>query len=469
MNYEIGIIGLGVMGHNLLLNIADHGFTVAGYDNDAAKIEALGKNIDPTKIFYTSGLDEFIRSLNKPRSIIILVPAGNPVDAVIDKITLFLEKNDLLIDSGNSHFRDTELRSGKLAENGVFFMGMGISGGEQGARNGPSLMPGGPKEAHERVRKIFESIAAKIGGEPCTEYIGPSSSGHYVKMVHNGIEYGIMQLISEAYAVMKLGLSFSDDQLEETFLKWNTGDLNSYLIEITGKIFGKSDEKTGKRLIDEIRDVSRQKGTGMWTSQSALELQVPIPVIDIAVSMRNLSVFEEERKIAEYVYRIRSFPLTDDPEKIVDQLRKSLIVSMILTYAQGFSLLAAASERYGYNLDLSVISRIWRGGCIVRSALLDDIYRAFSEVPHLPSLILDSGISDKIRENNESLRQIISLATSRGIAVPGLMASLGYLDSFRSSWLPANLIQAQRDFFGGHTYERTDSRGTFHTEWLNND
>jgi 6-phosphogluconate dehydrogenase len=467
-NYNIGIIGLGVMGNNLMLNIADHGFSVAGYDYDQDKVENLRKEPDKREIFYTSHLNEFIGCLSQPRSIILLVPAGAPVDSVIESLSPHLDNNDLIVDLGNSYFKDTDLRTRRLNEKGILFMGTGISGGEEGARKGASIMPGGAKEAFERVKQIFEAVSAKINDEPCVAYLGPGSAGHFVKMVHNGIEYGIMQLISESYAIMKLKLGFTDDRIQNIYYEWNNGELNSFLIEITGKIFARIDEKTGKRLIDEILDVSRQKGTGMWTSQSAMELQVPISTIDIAVSMRNLSMFEEQRKLADRIYHSKTFPLTEDPEKILLQLRKSLYVSMIITYAQGFSLLAAASEKYKYQLDLKTISRIWRGGCIIRAALLNDIMEAFGGDHSLSNLLLDPKLSEQIKNNQDNLRQIVSLVSSTGVAIPGLMSALAYLDSFRSSWLPANLIQAQRDYFGGHTYERNDAKGTYHTEWLKN-
>jgi 6-phosphogluconate dehydrogenase len=463
---NIGIIGLGVMGHNLMLNIADHGFLVAGYDNDTAKVDNLRKGSGNKKIFYTSRLSEFIDSLEKPRSIILLVPAGAPVDSVIESLLPHLDKSDLIIDLGNSYFKDTDLRAKRLSEKGILFMGIGISGGEEGARKGASIMPGGTKEAFDRVKPFLEAASARIKGEPCVAYLGPGSAGHFVKMVHNGIEYGIMQLISETYSFMKIVMGFSEDELQKVYTEWDKSELNSFLIEITGKIFAKIDEKTGKRLIDEILDVSRQKGTGMWTSQSAMELQVPIPTIDIAVSMRNLSVFEDERKRADKIYHTKIFPLTDDPDKILLQLKKSLFVSMILTYTQGFTLLNAASEKYKYQLDLKTISRIWRGGCIIRAALLDDIMESFQKKPDLRNLLFDQKLSEKIINNQESLRQIVALASSMGIPVPGLMSALTYLDAFRSSWLPANLVQAQRDYFGGHTYERNDAKGTYHTEWI---
>lgn len=460
------MVGLGVMGRNLLLNIADHGFSVAGYDTDQAKVEALQKEGGNKGIHCTTDLGEFLEILRKPRSIILLVPAGAPVDSVINETLVHLEKNDLIIDTGNSYFKDTDLRTIRLKEKGILFMGMGISGGEDGARNGASIMPGGVKEAYERIRPVLESVAAKVNGEPCVAYLGPSSSGHFVKMVHNGIEYGLMQLISETYAVMKLTLGFTENELQTTYKEWNSGELNGFLMEITGNIFSRRDEKTGKWLIDEILDVARQKGTGMWTSQSAMELQVPVPTIDIAVAMRDLSVFEEQRGLADKIYRVTTPPFTGDRKKFLIQLEKSLYLSMLITYAQGFAILIAASEKYGYHLDLESISRIWRGGCIIRSAILDDIQKAFHAKPDLLSLLFDPKLSQKIKFNMENLRQTVCLAGSMGIPIPGIMASLGYIDAYRSLWLPANLIQAQRDYFGGHTYERIDAKGTYHTEWL---
>jgi len=464
--YEIGMIGLGVMGRNLLLNMADHGFSVAGYDKDPSKVEALRKDAEKRDIHCTVSLQEFISVLRLPRTIILLVPAGAPVDSVINELLDYLKKEDLIIDSGNSYFKDTNLRTLRLKEKGILFMGMGISGGEEGARHGASIMPGGLKEAYERVKPILEAVAAKVNGKPCVTYLGPSSAGHFVKMVHNGIEYGVMQLISETYAFMKLVLGFSQDQVQSIYNEWNNGELNGFLMEITGKIFGKVDDKTGKRIIDEILDVARQKGTGMWTSQSAMELQVPVPTIDIAVAMRDLSVFEEQRELAGKIYKHPEINFKGDRKQLVLQLRKALYVSMLTTYTQGFALLAAASDKYGYHLDPEAIAGIWRGGCIIRAAMLEDIQAAFHAKHDLLTLLLDPDFSQKIRENLENLRQIVCQASTMGIPVPGIMASLGYLDAFSSAWLPANLIQAQRDYFGAHTYERIDEKGTYHTEWL---
>ncbi len=463
--YNIGMVGLGVMGRNLLLNMADNGFSVAGYDNDPSKVEALRKEAGKNDIHCTDNLKEFISILQKPRAIILLVPAGAPVDAVIAELTEHIQKDDLIIDAGNSYFKDTNLRTTQLKEKEIHFMGMGVSGGEEGARKGPSMMPGGAKEAYERVKPIFEAASAKVNGEPCVAYLGPHAAGHFVKMVHNGIEYGIMQLISETYALMKQVLGLSDDELQQIYKEWNQGEMNGYLIEITSNIFGKDDDKTGKRLIDEILDVARQKGTGMWTSQSAMELQVPIPTIDIAVSMRDLSVFEKQREQVDKIFQFPKQHFMGDRQKFLTQIRKAFYVSMITTYTQGFALLTVASEKYEYKLDLEVVARIWRGGCIIRAALLDDIRAAYKSKHDLPNLLLDSKLSQIIKENQEYLRQTVCTASSMGIPIPGLMASLGYLDAFRSSWLPANLIQAQRDYFGAHTYERIDAKGTFHTEW----
>jgi 6-phosphogluconate dehydrogenase len=463
--YEIGMVGLGVMGRNLVLNMADHGFLAAGYDKNSNQVGALKKESAERNICAAADIKEFIALLRKPRAIMMLVPAGAPVDSVIKDLLPHLEKDDLIIDAGNSYFKDTDVRARNLAAKGIQFLGVGVSGGEEGARHGPSIMPGGPKDAYERVRPIFEAAAAKVNGEPCVTYLGPGSAGHFVKMVHNGIEYGVMQLIAETYDIMKRGWGLNDDEVHEVYALWNKGELNGYLVEISGQIFSKQDEKTGKRLIDEILDVAKQNGTGMWTSQSAMELQVPTPNIDLAVAMRNLSVFVKEREQADAIYQrpIRCF--TGDRNTFLTQLGRALFAGIIITYAQGMALLAAASEKYKYQLDLEAVARIWRGGCIIRAALLEDICAAFRARRDLPNLLLDANLSRKLMEHQEDLRRIVSHATESGVPAPGLMVSLGYLDAYRSAWLPANLIQAQRDYFGAHTYERIDAKGTFHTEW----
>jgi len=463
--YEIGMIGLGVMGRNFLLNMADHGYSVAGYDKDDAKVAALHQVAENRDIRAAADIKAFIALLRKPRAVMLLVPAGAPVDSVIKDLLPHLEKGDLIIDAGNSYFKDTDVRLRTLAAKGVQFLGVGVSGGEEGARHGPSIMPGGPKSAYERVRPVFEAAAAKVNGDPCVTYLGPGSAGHFVKMVHNGIEYGVMQIIAETYDLMKRGLGLNDDELHEVYSKWNSGELNGYLMEITGHIFSKADEKTGNRLVDEILDVARQKGTGMWTSQSAMALQVPIPTIDLAVAMRDLSVFVKEREQAGAIYRLPLRRFNGDRDTFLTQLGRALYAAMIVTYAQGLALLRVASDKYAYHLDLEFVARIWRGGCIIRAALLEDICAAFNARPDLPNLLLASNLARKLGEHQEDLRQVICRAVESGLPAPGLMVSLGYLDAYRSPWLPANLIQAQRDYFGAHTYERVDAKGTFHTQW----
>ena len=463
--YEIGMVGLGVMGRNLVLNMADHGFAVAGYDKDQAKVEALRKESAERNIRGAANILDFIALLRKPRAVMMLVPAGAPVDSVIKDLLPHLDKGDLIIDAGNSYFKDTDLRARNLAAKGIQFLGVGVSGGEEGARHGPSIMPGGPKEAYERVRPVFEAAAAKVNGDPCVTWLGPGSAGHFVKMVHNGIEYGVMQLIAETYDLMKRGLGLNDDELHDVFSAWNNGELNGYLMEITSHIFSKVDETTGQRLIDEILDVAKQKGTGMWTSQSAMELQVPIPTIDLAVAMRDLSVFAKERERASAIYQRSQRRFTGDHDTFLTQLGRALYAAMIITYAQGLALLVVASDKYEYHLDLEAVARIWRGGCIIRAALLEDICAAFHARRDLPNLLLAPNLSHKVMEHQEYLRQVVCQAAESGVPAPGLMVSLGYLDAYRSAWLPANLIQAQRDYFGAHTYERIDAKGTFHTEW----
>ena len=463
--YALGMIGLGVMGRNMLLNMADHGFPVAGYDKDSSKVEALRKESAANDIHAADNIKDFIGLLRAPRAVMMLVPAGPPVDSVIADLLPHLEKGDLIIDAGNSYFKDTNLRARNLVGKGIQFLGVGISGGEEGARHGPSIMPGGPKEAYERVRPLLEAVAAKVDGEPCVTYLGPGSAGHFVKTVHNGIEYALMQLLAETYDLMKRGLGLSDDELRDMYEAWNRRELNGYLIEITSRIFNKIDEKTGKRLIDEILDVGKQNGTGMWTSQSAMELQVPIPTIDLAVAMRDMSVLEKQRETAGAIFKRPIPPFTGDRKVFLDQLGHALYAAMIVAYAQGMAVLAAASDKYAYTLDLEAVARIWRGGCIIRAELLEDIRTAYRNQPGLPNLLLAPELSNKVRANQEDLRHVVCAAVEMGLPAPCFMTALGYLDGYRSAWLPANLIQAQRDYFGAHSYERVDVKGTFHTDW----
>jgi 6-phosphogluconate dehydrogenase len=464
-SYEIGMVGLGVMGRNLLLNMADHGHSVAGYDKDVTKVTALRQEAEHREIRGAESVSEFVGLLRVPRAVMMLVPAGAPVDAVIHDLLPCLARRDLIIDAGNSYFDDTNVRAMALAEWGFQFLGVGVSGGEYGARHGSSIMPGGPKDAYEGIRAILEAVAAKVDGEPCVTWLGPGAAGHFVKMVHNGIEYGMMQLIAETYDLMKRGLGLSDDELHNVYTTWNNSELNSYLIEITDHTFTHVDEQTGKRLVDEILDVAKQNGTGMWTSQSAMKLQVPAPTIDAAVGMRDMSILEKEREEASRILPrpIRRFK--GDHQMFIGQLRSALYAGMIITYAQGMALLAVASVKHKYHLDLEAVARIWRGGCIIRAALLEDIRAAFHAKPGLPNLLLDPKLSEKVKTHQENLRTVICVASELGIPAPGLMVSLAYLDSYRSAWLPANLIQAQRDYFGAHTYERIDEKGVFHTEW----
>ena len=463
--YELGMIGLGVMGRNLVLNIADHGYSVSGYDKDISKVQELQSEVGSNTINAAQSLDEFVSVLSTPRAIMMLVPAGQVVDNVIRDLIPRLERGDLIIDAGNSHFKDTDLRSKSLGEKGILYMGVGISGGEDGARHGPSLMPGGPKEAYERVRPIFEAVAAHVDGVPCVTYLGPGSAGHYVKMVHNGIEYGLMQLIAESYDLMKRGLELSDAELSIIYGNWNENVLNAYLIEITSRIFAQVDEQTGERLIDVILDEAKQKGTGMWTSQSAMDIQVPTPVIDAAVVARNLSAMKSERESASKNIKVRATRFKGDRDAILNQLKSAMYASMIITYAQGMSQLHAASKVYEYSLNLEDVARIWRGGCIIRAALLENIQAAFHAHPDLSNLLNTDHLSQTVISKQADLRAVVNQAVKLGIPIPCLMASLAYFDGYRSAWLPANLIQAQRDDFGAHTYERVDAKGVFHTHW----
>ena len=461
---HLGIIGLGVMGKNLALNAHSKGFSVAGFDLDMEKSQKVGEETGGI-IQTTRSWQEFVDALETPRRIWMMVPAGKPVDSVIETLKPYLTPEDILIDGGNSYFKDTERRARELEASGLRFFGMGVSGGEEGALHGPSLMPGGFEESYRHLEPLLTKMAAQTSDGACCTYLGPGGAGHYVKMAHNGIEYGIMQLLAETYDLMKRGLGMNDDEVHEVYSSWSTGELNGYLVEITSHIFSKQDEMTGKRLIDEILNVAKQTGTGMWTSQSAMELQVPIPTIDLAVAMRDMSVLAKEREQAGAIYQRSQRPFTGDRDMFLTHLGRALFAGMITTYAQGMALLAVASDKYKYDLDLEAVARIWRGGCIIRAALLEEICAAFHAWPDLPNLLLDPNLSRMLMEHAEDLRQLVIWAAELGVPAPALMVSLGYLDAYRSAWQPANLIQAQRDYFGSHTYERIDAKGTFHTEW----
>jgi len=464
---KIGLIGLAVMGENLALNIERNGFPIAVYNRTEAKTKEFmetkgkGKNFLPA---FT--LEQFVQSLETPRKIIILVKAGGPVEAVIDQLKPLLSPDDIIIDGGNSLFNDTDRRVAALEKVGLRFIGMGVSGGEEGALWGPSLMPGGPLAAYQELEPIVTKIAAQVKDGPCVTYIGPKSAGHYVKMVHNGIEYGDMQLIAEAYDLLKNVLGLSYAELHDVFLGWNAGEeLQSFLIEITAKIFAYQDPATDLPLVDLILDKAGQKGTGKWTSQNALDLGIAIPTINAALESRIISSFKDQRVAASKILSGPSYSYSGDRQEFIDSVASALYCAKVCSYAQGMALLQAASQEYGYGLNLAEISRIWKGGCIIRAALLDKIQRAFTENTQLPNLLVDPVFSQELMAKQAQWRNVVATAVYAGIPCTAISASLSYFDSYRSARLPLNLTQAQRDFFGAHTYERVDQPGSFHTEW----
>jgi len=467
--YEYGMIGLGTMGCNLVLNMNDHGFSVAGFDKDKSKLESFIKQTDKRSIQGFNNVNDFIASLQKPRVVMLLVPAGLIVDEVIAELKPLLEEGDLILDCGNSHFIDTALRMEQLAKDKLNFMGIGISGGETGARHGPSIMPGGLKENYKRVASMLEAVSAKVNNEPCVTLLGPGPSGHYVKMVHNGIEYGLMQLIAEAYHLLKIVGQLDNDELHEVFSKWNDGKLSSYLIGITADIFIQEDNLTGTRLIDMILDNAGQKGTGAWTSEEAMALQIPVPVIDTAVSMRDLSANEEDRILTGKILKgPKSGLKLPEHMELVNELEHALYFAFLTTYGQGMALLHAASEKYKYDIKPEEVIKIWRGGCIIRASMLENIRSCFKRNPELKNIILDEKLAQELVKGQNEIREVVKKSVEYGIPMPAFMASLAYYDTCRSKWLPANLIQAQRDYFGAHTYKRNDREGVFHTQWLVN-
>ncbi|HEV3393976.1 MAG TPA: NADP-dependent phosphogluconate dehydrogenase [Chthoniobacterales bacterium] len=468
---DIGLIGLAVMGENLVLNMESKGFSVAVFNRTTevtdkfATTRAKGKNIRPTRT-----IEEFIGALKKPRKAQVMIKAGKPVDQVIGEIAPLMEKGDVIIDGGNSLFTDTQRRCKEMEEKGIHYVGMGVSGGEEGALKGPSLMPGGPRASWEIIAPIYRKIAAQVDGEPCCRYMGPDGAGHYVKMVHNGIEYGDMQLICEAYAILKDVAGMNNNELAETFTEWNKGELDSYLIDITAQIFRKKDPETGKALVDVILDKAGQKGTGMWTLQSAIAQSVVISTINAAVEARVISSRKDERVAASKILpQPKSKKFSDDKKKLIAAVRHALYASKIVSYAQGMELLGAASKQYNWNLNFGDIATIWRGGCIIRAKFLNCIVDAYNRDPALHNLLLDSYFTDIVKNTQDDWRVAVSAAVEYGVAVPAFSASLAYFDSYRSARLPSNLLQAQRDFFGAHTYERVDKPGVFHTEWIESD
>jgi 6-phosphogluconate dehydrogenase len=466
MKADIGLVGLAVMGQNLVLNMESRGFTVAAYNRTAERTrEFVDGTAAGKKVLGVYSLQELVAALKKPRRIMIMVKAGKPVDETIDALAPLLEKGDILIDGGNSFFQDTIRRAKALEAKGLQYIGTGVSGGEEGALHGPSIMPGGQREAYAAVEPILKAISAKVDGEPCCTYIGADGAGHYVKMVHNGIEYGDMQLISEAYTLMKDTLGMSHPEMHETFAEWNRGELDSYLIEITADILGKTDPETGKPLVEMILDRAGQKGTGKWTSQSALDLGIAAPTIAEAVFARCISAVKEERVAASAKLAGPQAPFKGKRQEFVESIRQALYASKICSYAQGFALMRAAAAEYGWKLANGEIAMIWRGGCIIRAKFLGKIKEAFDRDPDLKNLLLDPYFSGIVQESQERWRQVVATAVQMGVPIPAFSSAITYYDSYRSARLWANMIQAQRDYFGAHTYERVDRAGSFHTEW----
>ena len=466
---DIGLIGLAVMGQNLVLNMNDHGYTVAVYNRTTSKVDSFLENAAAGRetIIGTRSVKEFIAALERPRKIMLLVKAGEVVDKFIETLLPHLEEGDLIIDGGNSHFPDTRRRTEYLKEKGILYIGTGVSGGEEGARHGPSMMPGGNPEAWPLVKEIFQAVAAKTDdGEPCCDWVGRDGAGHYVKMVHNGIEYGDIQLICEAYQLMKSGVGMNADELHQVFAEWNEGDLDSYLIEITADIFGYRDEE-GDPLVEKILDTAGQKGTGKWTAIDSLQMGIPITLIGEAVYSRFLSALKEERVAASEVLGGPDPAFDVEKKEFVEDIRRALLASKIVSYAQGFMLMRQAAEYYGWNLDYGSIALMWREGCIIRSVFLGKIKEAFDRDPGLKNLMLDDYFRKLIDEAQSSWRRVVAKAAEKGIPAPAMSTALSFYDGYRCGRLPANLLQAQRDYFGAHTYERVDApRGEFfHTNW----
>ncbi|KQX64622.1 MULTISPECIES: NADP-dependent phosphogluconate dehydrogenase [unclassified Paenibacillus] len=466
---QIGVVGLAVMGKNLALNIESRGFTVSVFNRSAEKTKELLQEAPGKQLVGTYSIEEFVQSLEVPRKILIMVKAGGPTDDTINQLVPFLDKGDILIDGGNAFFPDTQRRNKELAEKGIRFVGTGVSGGEEGALKGPSIMPGGQEDAYKLVEPILTAISAKVGDDACCTYIGPDGAGHYVKMVHNGIEYGDMQLICEAYQLLKDVLNVSVEELHEIFTEWNNGELDSYLIEITRDIFTKYDAETGKPMVDVILDSAGQKGTGKWTSQSALDLGVPLSIITESVFSRFISAMKEERVAASKVLKGPDAPaFTGDRKAFIEAVRQALYASKICSYAQGFAQMRAASEEYNWDLKYGNIAKIFRGGCIIRARFLQNIMEAYDHEPGLKNLLLDSYFNGVVDNYQQSWRQVIAEAVTRGIAVPSFASALAYYDSYRTERLPASLLQAQRDYFGAHTFQRVDKEGSFHFNWMEN-
>lgn len=464
--FDFGMVGLGVMGRNLLLNVADHGFKSIGFDKDPIKTADFEKAASPgTIVKGVNTLQEMVAQLATPRRIMILVPAGKPVDDVIESLLPLVSAGDIIIDGGNTYYTDTLRRYQYLQPKGLHFIGIGVSGGEEGARFGPSMMPGGDMVAWEHLKPVLQAIAAKVNGEPCVDYMGKGAAGHFVKMVHNGIEYSIMQLICEVYDILRRGAGLSNEDLHQIFSQWNEGVLKSYLIEITADIFTQKDDKTPAHLVDMILDKAGSKGTGKWTSQIAMDMGVAIPSIDMAVTMRNISSLKKERLAAEALHQREGQTASLKAANLDDDCRKALYTAIILSYVQGMAMLHTASNDLGMEIPLQNAVKVWRGGCIIRSTLLETFYNAYQKNPGTPNLLLDEAITVLVKENIGALRKIVAAAAIGGYPVGGLMNGLTYYDAYTTGRLPLNLLQAQRDYFGAHTYERIDGEGKFHAKW----
>ena len=464
--YSYGMIGLGTMGCNLVLNMSDHGYSVAGYDKSVKQTENLNAQVGERKIKAFNEIKAFVDALELPRIIMLLVPAGGIVDAVVAELKPLIGAEDIIVDCGNSHFTDTQRRIDSLANEHIHFVGLGISGGETGARFGPSIMPGGDVVAFSKLSPMLIAIAAKINGKPCTAYMGAGAAGHYVKMVHNGIEYAIMQMIAETYHLLKKYAGLNNEELHTVFAIWNKGQLQSFLIEITAAVFLQKDEDDNRMLVDKIKDTAKQKGTGAWMSQDAMATGSPIPAIDAAVSARILSSMRTERGKASQIYAFKNkHPYTGDKQTFINLLEEALYTAFVITYAQGLSMLQTSSDFYKYDTDITTVASIWRGGCIIRAAVLEDIMETYQTEPGIKNILMGKKFSEAINSSQHALRNIVQNGVQQAIPLPSLGACLNYFDAYRSEWLPANLIQAQRDFFGAHTYERIDREGIFHTEW----
>ena len=463
---SFGMVGLGVMGENLALNIESHGFSVVGFDLDGKKVDNFAARTKGKQVVAARTVAEFVANLDTPRRVLMMVPAGKAVDAVIADLRPHLKSGDLLIDGGNTLFVDTDRRIKELQGTGIYYIGTGVSGGEEGALHGPAIMPGGNPEAWPLVKPILQAIAAKAeDGAPCCEWIGSGGAGHFVKMVHNGIEYGDMQMICEAYFIMERLLGMSADEMSRVFAEWNKGELSSYLVGITAEILAKKDPETGKPMVQIILDTAEQKGTGKWTSQVSLDLGVPAPTIADAVFARTLSALKKERVAASGVLAGPTAKFSGDKAAFIEMIRKALFSSKICSYAQGFQLLRAADHEYHWDLQFGVISSLWRAGCIIRAQFLGRIKDAYAKNPALANLLLDPYFAGVLASYQQDWRKVVSLAAENGIAIPAFMSALAYYDGYRSAVLPANLLQAQRDYFGAHTYQRVDKEGKFHTHW----